>query len=167
MRIDVSCSAWISDDGLYRYNLTRRWAEGPLLTFVMLNPSTADAHTDDPTIRRCMGFARREGLNGIRVVNLFALRSPKPVALLAAGDAVGPDNEKAIVLALGEAHYHKTPVVAAWGAFGHPSLPDMPAIVRFRADQLEMPLHCLGTTQAGHPRHPLYVRADAPLKELP
>ena len=64
--------ATISTDGRYRYDLWRQWEPGPRLGFIMCNPSTADADLDDPTIRRCVGFARREGFAGITVRNLFA-----------------------------------------------------------------------------------------------
>jgi len=71
-------SAVLSDCGTYRYSLTRRWSPGPLLGWVMLNPSRADALVDDPTIRRCVGFARRWGFAGIVVRNLYALRATDP-----------------------------------------------------------------------------------------
>lgn len=63
-------SAVLSDDGQYRYQLERTWGFGDAVTFVMLNPSTADARKDDPTIRRCLSYARSWGYDGIRVVNL-------------------------------------------------------------------------------------------------
>lgn len=71
-------SATISECGRYRYRLTRRFADGPCATFVMLNPSTADETIDDPTIRRCRNFAIREGCGGLVVVNLFAYRATDP-----------------------------------------------------------------------------------------
>ncbi len=86
----VTKEAVISDCGRYRYRLTRRWGDGPLLSFIMLNPSTADAEVDDPTIRRCMGFARRDGYGGIVVGNLYAFRTTKPKALFAADNPLGP-----------------------------------------------------------------------------
>lgn len=159
-------AAYLSDDGLYRYDLTRQWAVGSdKLTFIMLNPSTADAFVDDATIHRCIGFAQREGLSGLRVVNLFGFRASKPSALVAAEDPVGPGNELSIDLALQFAAHCGTPVVAAWGAWRHPAFDAKIPNVRLMANMYRMPLHCLGTTQAGHPRHPLYVRADQPLEE--
>lgn len=89
-------TASISECGLYRYLLGRAWGDGPLLPFIMLNPSTADADIDDPTIRRCMGFAKREGTSGVSVANLFALRSKDPSALLTVSGRVGPGNEFAL-----------------------------------------------------------------------
>jgi len=79
--------ALISPCSQYRYWLLRRWSNRPLATFVMLNPSTADANSDDATIRKCMGFADAWGLGGIWVVNLFALRSTNPYGLVS--DEVG------------------------------------------------------------------------------
>src|SRR3954470_11499675 len=80
-----SCMTW-------RYRLTRYWGPGSMLPFVMLNPSTADDEVDDPTIRRCMGFARREGLGGIVVANLYALRATYPKSLALHPDPDGPGN---------------------------------------------------------------------------
>ena len=71
-------SAIISPCGRYRYRLDRRWGDGRTMGFIMLNPSTADAENDDPTIRRCIGFAKREGCDAIAVVNLYALREGRP-----------------------------------------------------------------------------------------
>jgi len=157
-------AAVLSGDGLYRYLLTRSWGHGRHMTFVMLNPSTADATADDPTIRRCVGFAKREHCVGITVVNLWALRSPNPDDLIdsaqAGIDPCGPLNAGEVELAITEA---KGPVVCAWGATVakltkaglHPL--DVPALAG------DTPLWCLGTTKDGLPRHPLYVKADARL----
>lgn len=144
-------SAVISDCGKYRYVLKRslgsvlRWYK-PML-FIMLNPSTADAMTDDPTIRKCMGFAKREGMTHITVVNLFALRSTFPKQLKLADDPVGPLNDQY----LDEEIKRHAVVVAAWGAhqfaLGR-------ALKVYREHQ---PFMCLGTTKHGCPRHPLYV----------
>ncbi|MEU8272630.1 DUF1643 domain-containing protein [Sphaerisporangium sp. NPDC049002] len=147
-------AAVLSSDGCYRYHLARRWAEGAAVTFVMLNPSTADHHVDDPTIRRCVGFARAWGYGGLAVVNLFAWRATRPVDLGAAGDPVGPDNDEHLVAAARDAVTAGAPLVAAWGAHA-------PA---WRVEQvLALPgmrgLTALALTQAGHPRHPLYLRA--------
>jgi hypothetical protein len=97
----VRSGASLSLCGRYRFDLTREWGCRPVkpdrrVAFVMLNPSTADGHADDPTIRRCMGFAREWGFDGLVVVNLFAMRATRPddvvKVLRAGGDAVGPDN---------------------------------------------------------------------------
>jgi len=157
----VESDATISDCGLYRYSLSRRWGPGRLVAaFVMLNPSTADASKDDPTIRRCVGFARSWGYDGIEVVNLFALRSPNPEDLIdsmeAGVDPVGPENDRIIDFVAGRS----AKLIAAWGA--HP-------FAKTRAQKfldirgVGSIVECLGVTKDGSPRHPLYVRADQEL----
>lgn len=160
--------AWISDDGLYRY-LLRRHVGAALfdseerVVFVMLNPSTADATKDDPTIRRCLGFARREHSNSLTVVNLYAYRTPHPRRLAEARragvDIVGPENDRA----LEEVHRPGALVIAAWGArpAGIPRDAHEARVDRVR--ELLGPMYALGFTAAGDPRHPLYLKADAPV----
>lgn len=143
--------AEISGDGLYRYSLIRRWSAGPTLRWVMLNPSTADAHVDDPTIRRCTGFARAWGYGEIVVHNLFALRATDPRALRVHADPVGPDND----LYLRRVGSPPVPTVCAWGAHGALHGRDR-AVLAVLAESSTQVL-CLGTTRAGQPRHPLYV----------
>ena len=152
--------AVLSDDGLYRYQLWRTWdpVNPKRMLFVMLNPSTADAERDDPTIRRCIGFAKREGCGSLEVVNLYALRATKPAHLLDHPDPEGPDNYHHWELALGRADI----VVAAWGASIPRWLPISSAANRgWRHDW-----YCLGITKDGCPRHPLFVPADQPLVPL-
>lgn len=150
-------SAIISDCGRYRYRLDRRWADGPTMGFIMLNPSTADADKDDPTIRRCIGFAKREGCGALIVVNLFAFRATKPTALLDAEDPVGPDADDHLLTAI---QHVDGPLVAAWGVWGRGHRPgDVTAMIGKHCV-------CLGKTRDGHPRHPLYVRGGAPLIPL-
>lgn len=147
----------------YRYALTRRWvANTEGIAFLMLNPSTADAFVLDPTIRRCMGFARGWGFGGLLVLNLFGLRSTDPAALRTHVDPVGPDNDAVIVDWLGRL---SGPVVAAWGVHG---------VYRQRGEQVAgllrdhgRRLMCLGATKDGHPRHPLYVAGKTALAEYP
>lgn len=135
--------------GEYRYSLTRVWDPTvPNITFVLLNPSTADADQLDPTLRRCVTFAKREGFGGMVIRNLYAFRTKHPEVMLAADDPVGPDNDRILASATGT-------VVAGWGANAAPA--------RVAEALALLPrLHVLGTTKDGHPRHPLYVRADAP-----
>lgn len=155
-------NAVISDCGQYRYVL-RRAGELPnpsssVVLFVMLNPSTADAQFDDPTIRRCRAFARTWGCAGLTVANLYAYRATNPVELKTCPDPVGPDNDKWI----GELAIKYRDVVCAWGANADPQR--AAEVVRiFR--KLKRRLLCLGTTQSGAPRHPLYVKGDTPLVE--
>lgn len=154
-----AADAVISDDGLYRYSLTRRWDAGAdgsrNATFIMLNPSTADGMQDDPTIRRCIGFAKREGCGSLTVVNLFAYRATDPRALLNADNPCGPDNALHIEQALAGASI----AVAAWGSFMWENRKRLRPLPSFQSDVL----WCLGTTKNGEPRHPLYVRGDQPL----
>ena len=161
MPMQTTASGWadLSRCGRYRYALGRRWGEGAEALFVLLNPSTADAGVDDPTLRRCMGFARREGCGASRTVNLFAWRATSPADLAGAGeDAVGPRNAAAIRAALSECD---GPVIVGWGAHAM-AVPHAGALGRSASGQGRA-LACLGITKAGHPRHPLYIRADAPL----
>jgi hypothetical protein len=161
--MDVMGWACISDDGLYRYELIREWEQfGSRMVFIMLNPSTADAAVDDPTIRRCMGFARREGCGGIKVYNLFALRVTRPVHLFdktIADDPNGVANYGYVSDALDVASEWKDRIVVAWGAFPKASRSDVYNLLCQR-DVL-----CLGKTADGSPRHPLYVKAGQPLME--
>jgi hypothetical protein len=153
-------TADLSTDGLYRYKLTRRWADGPPMTWVMLNPSTADALADDATIRRCTGFARREGCGAIIVVNLFGYRATDPNELTRTIDPIGSGNALELGKAAGNARAWGTPLVVAWGnppRFARRWASDA---ARNLADTTT--LLCLGTTQAGQPRHPVRLAADTP-----
>lgn len=146
--------AVLSPCGTWRYELPREWGNGNRLVVVMLNPSTADAEKDDPTIRRVIGFAKSHGFGNLLVLNIFALRSTDPDGLRVAQDPVGPDNDAHIHEALSRPG---TPALAAWGSMG-----DQwdPARQRAAAVLNLAPLaswFCLGTTKNGHPRHPLYI----------
>lgn len=151
----------MSSCGTYRYTLMRRWRAGAALRFVMLNPSTADATLDDPTIRRCVGFAKREGYAALIVLNLYAFRATDPKALLNCDDAVGPDNDSHLWSHLYSASQGPTPVVAAWGV--NAQLGRVQQVLSLVDD---VDWRCLGTTKDGHPRHPLYVRGDQPFVPL-
>jgi hypothetical protein len=155
-------SAVISPCGTYRYRLTRA-AESmtPMKStalFVMLNPSTADAQFDDPTIRRCRGFAKLWDCNGLAVANLYALRSTDPAALWTHPDPIGPDNDDYLWNFARECG----DVVCAWGSNARLERAARVASIMRAAGAR---LWCLGTTKGGSPRHPLYVRADQPLIE--
>ncbi len=156
----TGADAVISEDGRYRYRLTRSWDDTlPRMTFVMLNPSTADAEVDDPTIRRCIGFAQREDCGALVVVNLYAFRATDPKIMLRAIDAVGPENDAYLADAFVSAN---GPVVAAWGANA-----DRGRASHVRKLAGATRLHHLGLTKDGHPRHPLYVPGAWPLAEWP
>jgi hypothetical protein len=153
--MSTSASAAFSPDRKYRYGLWRRWDAGQEVTFVMLNPSTADERADDPTIRRCKSFARSWGFGGLRVANLFGWRATKWAELKTVDDPVGPGNDEAIFDAC-----RSTPLtICAWGTkgelFGRAG--EVLEIVRLAR---RVPF-CLRLTQEGHPWHPLYVKGDA------
>jgi hypothetical protein len=140
--------------GKYRYVLWREWQENALsVSFIMLNPSTADAHTDDPTIRRCIGFARSWGYGALEVVNLFAYRATQPIELRRAPDPVGKDNDR-YLLAAGQ---RSQLVILAWGNWGSLNQRDR-AVLHLLGDRRD--IYCLGRTRSGQPRHPLYLKGD-------
>lgn len=154
-------TAVLSDDGVYRYSLVRRWDEGARsLVFIMLNPSTADADIDDPTIRRCMGFAKREGFGGIVVVNLFAFRATKPADLWKADNPIGPENADHLRLAF--TYTMGRPLIAAWGAHGQGTAGE--ATAKRLAYSLGHAFSCLGKTTKGAPCHPLRLASLTPLE---
>lgn len=130
--------------------------------FVMLNPSTADGNEDDPTIRRCVNFAKQWGFDRLEVVNLFAYRATDPKQMLAVSpdiDPVGFENQAAVREALD----HAGLIVCAWGAHGGHLGQDETMLGWIEADNwCDAPVVALGLTKDGHPRHPLYLRADAP-----
>lgn len=146
--------AEISDDGLYRYRLGRRWdASLPECVFIMLNPSIANASQDDPTIRRCISFAKSLGCGSLLVGNLYAFRATDPRDLFRAGEPTGGARNDA---ALTELFARGATTVAAWGAHAKPERV---------AEVLRLPgadrLTALATTKTGAPRHPLYVPGTA------
>jgi hypothetical protein len=140
-------SAEFSPCRRYRYTLNRQWIGGAgTINFIGLNPSTADETQDDPTIRRCIGFAKSWGFSGLCMLNLFAFRATDPRDMMAAADPIGEDNDGIIAL-----HIGKHPTIAAWGAGGwyRGRGPFIHAIY----PQLMM----LKITKGGHPAHPLYL----------
>jgi hypothetical protein len=151
-------NAVVSECGLYRYRLTRVWdtALGSAC-FIGLNPSTADATTDDPTIRRMCGFAREWGCGGIEVVNLFGFRATEPADMLAAADPVGPQNDSYIRRAAEQCF----PVVASWGVNG--TFRGRDEAVKRILLKVGVAVSALKLTKQGHPSHPLYLPADTRL----
>lgn len=138
----------------YRYRLWRTWSDAAPAVFVMLNPSTADEIENDPTVERCERRARAMGYGGLRVANIFALRSTDPSALYIEQDPVGPDNDAAILESVAGAGL----VVCAWGAHGN--LHDRGlAVLRLLRDAGVTP-HYLHMNRDGTPKHPLYVGYD-------
>ena len=143
-------AAQLDPSGVYRYWLARSW--GPVskdktVAFIGLNPSTADADVDDPTIRRCVGFAQSFGATQLVMLNVFAYRSTDPKRLRAVTDPVGPDND----VTLAYARENAGMAIAAWGAFPEHKM-------RFDAVRSMFPELCvLRLTKQGFPSHPLYL----------
>lgn len=161
----VECRAW--DDvaagppcRTYRYALTRIWEPTrPSAVFIMLNPSTADAFQLDPTVRRCVGYAKSWGCGGLAVLNAFAYRSTDPKALRDHPDPVGRDND--LVIAKVMAAARTEPVIVAWGSDEtlHRTGRGDAVVDLLRTAGVEP--KCLHITSKGHPGHPLYLPASA------
>ena len=150
--IDHESPAAFSGDRRHRYVLRRTTGlDGGSCTFIMLNPSTADEETDDPTVRRAKAFAHRWGFGAIEVVNLFALRSTDPRALTGP-HAIGYANDRYIWSSVRRADM----VVCAWG--NHGALFGRSSFIMAEIDRFRVKLHHLGLTASGEPRHPLYLR---------
>lgn len=151
----------LSRDGVYRYRLHRSCAPffvanvGRTAVFVMLNPSTADAEDDDPTIRRCVGFARSWNCAELLVVNLFAVRGSDPTVIPQSSDPVGPGNRWHVVNAAKLAVTTGGPVVCAWGTLGCYQKQDRAVLGWLRAAAVKPA--CLKVTKDGYPAHPLYL----------
>ena len=145
----------------YRYTLERRWEikkPAKRVVFIGLNPSTADHRVDDPTIRRCMGFARSWGFNELTVVNLFAYRTPYPTELKQASDPIGVYNSRYLGRVIREADL----IIACWGRHGTWRNQDTRLANRFR-DRL----FCLAENNDGSPVHPLYQKSTAQPRPWP
>lgn len=135
----------------YRYALWREWLGGEgYVMFVGLNPSTADETNDDPTIRRCIRFAKEWGFEGLCMANLFAYRATDPKDMMAAADPIGPQNDAWLRQLSDDASC----VVAAWGVGGKHLNRGLQVMEMIGA------MDCLGHTKDGFPRHPLYIKAD-------
>lgn len=160
-RLYLARDAFVSDDGLYRYWLVRRMSMGDrVLTVIGLNPSTADALIDDPTIRRCVGFAIRWGYDWLYMGNLHAWRATNPNDLPADPlMAVGPYNAEQLTWICQRAET----IVAAWGR-----RPLSPYASTLAARIGKRPnVRCFGTNADGSPKHPLYLKATTPLQPWP
>ncbi|MEM7756053.1 MAG: DUF1643 domain-containing protein [Planctomycetota bacterium] len=146
----------------YRLSLRRRWSHGNRACWILLNPSTAEARPNgenDPTIRRCIGFSKTLGFGSMILVNIFAARATFPADLKRMKHPVseggGPANDRAIRRAVRTADT----VIAAWGNHGtHLGRSD-----RVRQMLTGTDIFCLGVTNLGEPKHPLYLAADTPL----
>lgn len=153
----MKADAVFSKDRRYRYALTRDWSvtrNAPVFVVIGLNPSTADETQDDPTIRRCIGFAKREGFQRLLMLNLFAFRATDPKTMMQAEDPIGPRNDAMLMSACAEYNF----VVAAWGTKGGYRGRDADVCI-----MLDQRIYCLGRTKGQYPRHPLYLPNDAQL----
>lgn len=161
MNLFETGGATFSDDAVYRYRLWRRWNEDhPTIAFVMLNPSTADADRNDPTIERCCRRVRHEGWGGLIVLNLFALRSTDPKRLYSHPDPVGPENDRHIVEVCSEVR----DVVCAWGAHGAHLGRARRATELIR--KVNRSVWSLGVNSDGSPKHPLYVPYSQEMRQF-
>lgn len=159
----LESEAVLSDDGRYRYLLRRVWDWAkPRALFVMLNPSTADAMSDDPTIRSCVRLISALGYGSMEIVNLMAFRATDPANLPPKpSDALGPNNVRTIAAASTRCDV----AVCAWGAH--------PYATRFAAGALDLitrnkpSAYCFGKTKAGAPKHPLYIKSGTLLEAYP
>jgi hypothetical protein len=140
-----------SYDRRYRYVLWRQWdlCNSKYVQFVALNCSTADELQDDPTVRRCINFAKEWGFGALCMTNLFAFRATDPRVMKAEKEPVGPENDAWLKRCAEDAGI----IVAAWG--NHGAHLNRGVVV----SELLSNLHCLGVTSSGHPKHPLYLKS--------
>jgi hypothetical protein len=160
----IALGANVSECGRYRYRLWRLWDElAPVMVWVLLNPSTADAETDDPTLRKCVGFAKKHQYGGVILVNLFAYRASDPKELLKVSTPIGPENDSYIEAAI-RAPVLAT-VVAGWGAerFAENRARAVKLLI---CGALQRQIRCFGKSKHGHPRHPLYLPYTSTLEAL-
>lgn len=162
-----------SPDRVYRYTLWREWPgdfwfdeitkgepgygrRDEYVQFIGLNPSTADEKKDDPTVRKCINFAKRWGFGAMCMTNLFAFRATDPKVMKQYPEPVGPDNDKWLV----EIAKSSGAIIAAWGTNGVHQGRD--AAVK----KLIPGMWCLRKTQHGHPEHPCYITYDIELQRF-
>lgn len=160
-------AAWFSPCGRFRYRLTRPLGSGPgrhgTVLFVLVNPSTATAEKNDPTVRRCVSFGRAWGFAELVVANLCAMVSTDPAGLADVVDPVGPSNDRYLL----EAAKNANLVVCGWGDGGGNGAAGMIVTARrgpvcAMLTRAQVPLHRVGPiTQRHNPGHPLYLRGDA------
>ena len=151
--------AQFSKDRIYRYTLWRTWRQGDgHVMFIGLNPSTADETQDDPTIRRCIGFAKDLGYGGVLMLNLFAFRATNPKELKKTNHPIGPENNHCLQRYFDPIGFN----IACWGSLG--------SYLNRGRDVIDMlgedGLLCFGLTKNGQPRHPLYLKKDSELFEM-
>lgn len=149
----IECGAKFSPCRKYRYTLWRVWdEEKPMIAFLALNPSAADEEKNDPTVQRCINYAKKWGYGGMYMLNIFAFRATDPKVMKAEEDPVGEENDKFILETIEKVDR----LICAWGNHGQHM---------DRSDDIEILLHglkleCLGVNKSGEPKHPLYLKAD-------
>ena len=158
MIFSINSYAKLSDNRKYRYILYRAWGKRiPYALFILLNPSTADETTNDPTVRRCISFAKICGYGAMSIVNLFAYRTTDPKELQRCLYPFGNEN----MFWIQEAISHADIIIAAWGTKGNYKNQDK--AVMCMVEQTGMQIKCLGITKSGHPKHPLYLSRNTEL----
>jgi len=144
----------------YRYSLWRYFEEqtdlSQAIVFIGLNPSTADETIDDPTIRRCQGFAKRWGYQGMVMLNLFALRATQPKQMKRSPSPIGSENDEVLL----SWSCNCGTIVCCWGMHG--SHLGRSLQVKQLLQGAHLSLWHLGLTRSGEPRHPLYLPARTP-----
>lgn len=152
----MASSATFSPCEQYRYLLSREWdLVKPAVAFIGLNPSTADETADDPTVRRCINYAKGWGFGALRMLNIFAFRATDPKVMKAEHYPVGPSNDLHIESVAREVSM----IVCAWGGHGGHRCRDLDVIKLLSGFDLK----CLSITKGGRPGHPLYLRKDLEL----
>lgn len=146
-----STGASFSNCMKYRYTLWRSWGAGYFINFLMLNPSTADDVTNDPTVERCERRAKMMGYGGLIVTNLFAFRATDPKEMRAARDPIGEKNDDAIL----ESADQSAMVLCAWGQHGKYRSRDSHVLSLLAGCGHK--LHYLKLAKDGTPCHPLYL----------
>ena len=141
----------ISKDKIYRYTLSRTWdSTKPTVLFIGLNPSIADENIDDPTITRCINFAKDWGYGALLMANLFAFRSTYPKEIYLIDDPIGKDNDHYILECVKQSDL----IIACWGNNG--TYMDREKIIK----ELVPNLYCLQKNKNGTPHHPLRLPRD-------
>jgi hypothetical protein len=164
--------AHISVCGHYRYSLSRVWDDKlPTVQFVLLNPSTADAVHDDPTVRRCVGFAKRWGCGQMAIKNIFSLRATHPADLKGCGDLHGDrffliENVWRLMAQCPPVQEAIGFVVLGWGTHGDLAGRGEQVLNYARSVPDHIPIYTFGFTKNGNPRHPLFLPYDTPLVRL-
>jgi hypothetical protein len=155
---NIEYGAIFDVNGRYRYSLWRAWsAHHPRIAFILLNPSTADEQINDPTIRRCMAFARAWNFGSMEVVNLFAYRATDYRDLFKANQPIGEENNRFLLRAVECC----STIILGWGNRGT-FLSRERQVLQLLAGRQNV--YCLGITKDGQPRHPLYIKGDTNLE---